>query len=82
MSRLSPTNNNQEGAGLTISILLTMVEEKLILAFTDPPVIYDTTLQGYHDQYPSIYLFLCCELSTNDRRQNTLKGMPICYTFF
>jgi len=41
----------EEGAGLTISTLSTMVEDKLMLAVTDNPVIYDLSVKSYHDLY-------------------------------
>lgn len=47
---VSPVNQTQEWVGLRISTLLTMAEEKRILAVIDNPVINDLTSKGYHDQ--------------------------------
>lgn len=48
---LTPTNQNQEGVGLMIATLPTLVEEKLIMAVIDNSVNYALTLNGYHKQY-------------------------------
>lgn len=71
-----PLSQNQEGVGLTTATLLN-VEEKLMLAVTDNPVIYNLALKGSHDQYLKSTGFLC---NLDDVSRNLTFTMKECGT--
>lgn len=76
VTSLSLTNQTQEAVGLS-----TLVEEKLILADADNPIIYRLTSKGHHGQYLKSMQFLftiLANLSQVNRLDVHSKGLRRC----